>query len=206
MKRVAFQQAAQGQKPPLPRAVFLHRLQGVGRAGGDKAAAGGTGRGDVFAVAPDEGQKQALHLRSLFSQQAQPVRQGEQAALDLPVAAVPRLHPGHHHQVVAGEELVLVEAVGLPNAAAGAVAHHRLAQLHPHGEAQTAVAQVVPAAVQGQARVHRALAPAVQAAEHVIEFQRNRVLHVSRPLFLRMLRRGGGKSSPAPLKCPIPFL
>ena len=69
-----------------------------------------------------------------------------------------------------------MDAVGLFDSAAGAVAHHGLAQLDPHRQAQAAVAQVVLPAVDGQARIHRALSPSVQAAEHVIEFQRNGVL------------------------------
>ena len=44
VKGVAAQDAAHGKEAPLEGAVFFHGLQGIGRAGGDEAAAGGTSR------------------------------------------------------------------------------------------------------------------------------------------------------------------
>ena len=65
VKGMTFQNPAQGKPAPPARAVLLHRLQGIGRAGGDKPAAGGTQRGNVSAVKADQGQKETLHTLSL---------------------------------------------------------------------------------------------------------------------------------------------
>ena len=91
-----------------------------------------------------------------------------------------------------------MDAVGLFDSAAGAVTHHGLAQLDPHRQAQAAVAQVVLPAVDGQARIHRALSPSVQAAEHVIEFQRNGVLHACRLLDFSVCYAGAVGKLPRP--------
>ena len=50
-----------------------------------------------------------------------------------------RPDPGHDDNIVPGEELVLMEAIDLPQAAADPVADHRVAQLGPGGEAQAAL-------------------------------------------------------------------
>ncbi len=50
----------------------------------------------------------------------------------------------------------------------------------------------------GQARIHRALSPSVQAAEHVIEFQRNGVLHACRLLDFSVCCAGAVGKLPRP--------
>ena len=74
-----------------------------------------------------------------------------------------------------------MDAVGLPDAAAGAVAHHRLAHLHPHGDAQTAAGGVVLPAIECKTGIDRALTLAVKAAEHMILLQGYGVLHGGPP-------------------------
>lgn len=69
MERVAFQHPAQGQPAPPQSAVDLNGLQGVGRAGGDEAAAGGTQRGNILAVEADEGEEDGFHELDLSIQQ-----------------------------------------------------------------------------------------------------------------------------------------
>ncbi|SBW11871.1 hypothetical protein KL86CLO1_13419 [uncultured Eubacteriales bacterium] len=62
---LTFQNPLEREPAALCCAVLLHRLQRIGRTGGDKAAGGWSQRGNIPAVPSDEEQKELFH--ALFS-------------------------------------------------------------------------------------------------------------------------------------------
>ena len=100
--------------------------------------------------------------------QIQLAAQPHKGLLQLSVIRGTGPHPGHHHQVHPPHQLVLVEAVDLPQAAAQPIAHHSMSHLGGHREAQPIAGPSVAPHVDGQAAVCGGAALAVETAEDVV--------------------------------------
>ena len=104
----------------------------------------------------------------------------------------------HHDQVIAGEHLLLMQAVQLPQTAADTVAHHRVTQLGGHGDAQTAHALPVFQAIDHHAAGDGGAALAIDAAEIAVFLDRDLRIHTF-PLFSGLLVRRIAFSGETPI-------
>ena len=77
----------------------------------------------------------------------------------------------HHHNIPSRGELLLIEAVNLPNAPTNSIAHNRTTQLFAHGNTHPIGAGVILPGIKHQAGIAVA-GGGVEPAENMIKFQR----------------------------------
>ena len=126
-------------------------------------------------IKANELEKHFFHNRSLILylyrlQNSRFFRKGQVACRQLLKGSLHGPRPCHHHDVPAGLELFLVQAVDLPDAAAGAVAHVGFAQLFADGDAHPVSVRAVLSGVKHQKAVGNA-GGVIQAPENMVELQ-----------------------------------
>ena len=81
----------------------------------------------------------SLRNQGFLGREAAVFGQAEKIPFQHSILAVHGPDPGHDDNIVTRQQLVLLEAVNLPQTAADPVADHRVAQLGPGGQAQAAL-------------------------------------------------------------------
>ena len=84
--------------------------------------------------------------------------------------------PGNYHNIPAGLEFFLIEAVNLPETASHTVAHMGLAQLFADGDAHTVFPRLILTGVEHQIAVGIA-GGGVQAPKDMVQFQSTGKFH-----------------------------
>ena len=127
----------------------------------------------------------------------------QQGALDVGAFGLCQAGAGDQNKVVAGPDLVLVQAVGLAQQPLAAVADDGAAQLGAHGQADPVVVGIAPIFenIEHQQAVARGFSPVIKPAEFVVLLDGGCVLHCAPPFCMkRTLVRV--RASPLLRRCP----